>query len=216
MEKTLSTGITRGFPEGWLKKQKEPKVKKDERGYYIYTVNENKKVYFEDFYYFLEKTEKRCLEEMRSLGKKIDNCDLERQETLAYYNARKIIVEVILKNLNQYYEDSTTLGVIMSPWCFGTVILEKVERQKERLSRGQLLNSDLPEYPYYVLRYIDEIYKKTLLELFEFPEEAFRYRWQYTEVAKRCSKTLSSITDTLSSILSLVREYRSDSSGHAA
>ena len=216
MEKTLSAGVKRGFPEQWLKKHKEPKIKKDERGYYIYTVNENKKIYVEDFYYFLEKTERRCLEELKSLEEKIGNCDFERQETLAYYNARRIIVEVVLKNVCQYYQDGSTLGVIMTPWCFGTVSLEKVESQKVRLSRSELLNSDLPEYPYFVLRYIDEIYKKTLLELFEFPEEAFRYRWQYTEVAKRCSKALSNITDTLSNILSLVREYRSDSSGHAA
>jgi len=216
MEKMLSTGIKRGFPERWLKKQKEPKIKRDEGGYYLFTVNENKKIYLEDFYAFLETTERRCLEEMKSLSEKMSNCNVDRQETLAYYNARKIIVEVVLKNVYEYYEDTSTLGVIMSPWCFGTVILEKVENQKARLSRAELLNSDLPEYPYYVLRYIDEIYKRTLLELFEFPEEAFRYRWQYTEVAKRCSKALSSITDTLTNILSLVKEYRSDSSGHAA
>ena len=221
-EKTLSIGIKRGFPEERLKKQKEPKIKKDERGYYIYTVNENTKVYFEDFYNFLEKAERRCLEEMKSLREKMNNCHSNRQETLAYYNARKIIVEVVLKNVYGYYGDDSNLGMIMSPWCFGTVILEKVENYKERLSKGQLLDSNskntshLPEFPYYVLRYIDEIYKKTLLEIFEFPNEAFSVRWQYTEILKRYSVVLSDITATLTNILSLVREYRYDSSGRVA
>jgi len=216
MNKMLCIGIKRGFPEEWLKKHKEPKIKKDENGYYLYTVNENTKVYFKDFYDFLEKAERRCMEEMKSLNEKITNCDSQRQQTLAYYNARKIIVEVVLKNVYEYYGDNSNLGVIMSPWCFGTVILEKVENYKQRLSKGEFLDSNLPEYPYHVLRYIDEIYKKTLLEIFEFPNEAFKFRWQYTEVAKRYSKALSNITGTLTNILSLVREYRSDSSGRVA
>jgi len=216
MEKTLSIGIKRGFTEERLKKQKEPKIKKDEKGYYLYTVNENTKVYFEDFYNFLEKVERRCMEEMRSLREKISNCDSKRHETLAYYNARRIIVEVVLKNVYGYYQDDSTLGVIMSPWCFGTVILENVENYKERLSKGQLLDSNLPEYPYYVLRYIDEIYKKTLLEIFEFPDEAFSVKWQYTEILKRYSKVLSDITATLTDILYLVKEYRYNSSGRVA
>ena len=221
-EKTLSIGIKRGFPEEWLKKQKEPKIKRDEKGYYIYTVNENSKVYFEDFYNFLEKVERRCLEELKDLNEKISNCNPQREETLAYYEARKIIVEVALKNVYDYYKDDSNLGVIMSPWCFGTVILEKVENYKERLSKDQLLDSNsknashFPEFPYYVLRYIDEIYKKTLLEVFEFPNEAFKFRWQYTEIAKRYSEVLSDITATLTNILSLVKEYRYDSSGRVA
>ena len=218
-EKTLSIGIKRGFPEERLKKQKEPKIKKDERGYYIYTVNENTKVYFEDFYNFLEKVERKCMEEMKSLNEKTSACHSKRQETLAYYNARKIIVEVVLKNVYEYYQDDSNLGMIMSPWCFGTVILEKVENYKEKLSRAELLDSNsknasrLPEFPYYVLRYIDEIYKKTLLEVFEFPDEAFSVKWQYTEILKRYSVVLSDITATLTNILSLVKEYRYNSSG---
>lgn len=215
-EKTLSIGIKRGFPEEWLEKQKEPKIKKDERGYYLYTVNENTKVYFEDFYNFLEKVERRCMEEIKSLNKKISHCDSKREETLAYYNARKIIVEVVLKNVYEYYGDNSNLGVIMSPWCFGTVILEKMENYKERLLKGQLLDSDLPEFPYYVLRYIDEILKRTLLEVFEFSDEAFSVKWQYTEILKRYSLVLSDITATLTNILSLVKEYRYDSSGRVA
>lgn len=216
MEKMLSIGIKRGFPEEWLKKQKEPKIRKDERGYHIYTVNEKTKVYFEDFYSFLEKVEGRCLDEMKDLRGKISDCDSKRQETLAYYNARKIILEVVLKNVYAYYGDNDNLGVIMSPWCFGTVILEKMESYKERLSKGQFFDSNFPEYPYYVLRYIDEIYKKTLLEVFEFPNEAFSVKWQYTEILKRYSRVLSDITANLTDLLSLVSEYRYNSSGRVA
>ncbi|KPL01085.1 MAG: hypothetical protein AMJ91_01675 [candidate division Zixibacteria bacterium SM23_73_3] len=207
MEKSLSVGIKRGFAIQKLKKNKEPKVKEDQSGYYIYTVNEGVKVYFEDFYAFLEEVEKRCSSELRSLKEKVEDCDLRCEETRAYYCARKIIVEVILKNVYGYYGDDSSFAVIMTPWCFGTVILEKVENYKERLSRGKLPDVNLPEYPYLVLRYIDEIYKKTLLELLELPPEAFSIKWQYTELLKRFSKVFSDVYANLADIFELVTEY---------
>jgi hypothetical protein len=206
MEKTLTVGIKRGFPEDKLKKTKEPLVKKDEKGFYIFTVNENLKVYFEDFYALLEGLERKCLDDLQKIKAKLDDCDSHCEETKAYHCARKIIVEVVLKNVYGYYGDDSTLGVIMSPWCFGTVVLEKVENYKERLSRGELLDVNLPEYPYLVLRYVDEIYRKTLVELFEFPPEAFSVKWQYTEPLKRYAKILSDITTNLKTILILVQE----------
>ncbi len=209
MEKTLTVGIKRGFPEDKLKKTKEPLVKKDEKGFYIFTVNENLKVYFEDFYAFLEGLERKCLDDLGKIKAKIDHCDSRCEETKAFFCARKIIVELVLKNLYGYYGDDSTLGVIMSPWCFGTVVLEKVENYKERLSRGELLDVNLPEYPYLVLRYVDEIYRKTLVELFEFPPEAFSVKWQYTEPLKRYARILSDITTNLKSILILVKEENS-------
>jgi hypothetical protein len=212
MEKALSIGIKRGFSEDKLKKIKEPLVKKDEGGFYLYTVNESIKVYFEDFYTFLEGLERRCASELRNLRGKIENCNPRCQDTQAYYCARKIIVEVVLKNVYGYYGDDSTLGVIMSPWCFGTVVLEKVENYKERLSRGELLDVNLPEYPYFVLRYIDEIYRKTLVEIFEFPQEAFSVKWQYTEPLKRYSKILSDLTANLTNILNIVQESNYDTS----
>ncbi len=210
MEKMLTVGIKRGFSEEKLKKTKEPLVKKDEKGLYVYTVNENLKVYFEDFYTFLEGLEKKCLTDLRIIRDKVDSCDPRCEETKAFYCARKIIVEVVLKNVYGYYGDDSTLGVIMSTWCFGTVVLEKIENYKERLSRGELLDVNLPEYPYLVLRYFDEIYRKTLVELFEFPPEAFSVKWQYTEPLKRYAKILSDITASLSNILMLVKENIAD------
>jgi hypothetical protein len=211
MTRTLNVGVKRGFPDEKLKKTREPKVGMDERGYYINTVTEGVKVYFEDFYSFLERAEERCLKELKSLSQKRDACDPKREETLAYYWARKIIIEVALKNTYGYYADDSNLGVIMSSWCFGTVILEKVEIYKERLSRGELQEVDLPEYPYLVLRYVDEISKKTLLEIFDLPPEAFSLKWQYAELLKHFANLLSHVHSNLSSILSLVRENVQDS-----
>lgn len=216
MEKTLSIGIKRGFSNEKLKKIKEPKVRKDEGGHYIYTVNEGVKVYFEDFYTFLEGIERKCLSELGRLKEKIDRCDPRFEETRAYYCARKIIAELVLKNTYGYYGDDSTLGVIMTPWCFGTVLLEKVENYKERLSRGELLDVNVPECPYLVLRYIDEIYKKILLELLELQMEAFSIKWQYAELLKHFAKVLSDILANLSNILSLVKEHPQNSSDQLA
>ena len=210
MERTLTVGIKRGFSEDKLKKIKEPLVKKDDHGYYIFTVNESLKVYFEDFYVFLEGLERKCQNELKNIKDKLDNCDPRWEEAKAYYCARKIIVEVVLKNVYGYYGDDSTFGVIMSTWCFGTVVLEKVENYKERLSRGELLDVNLPEYPYLVLRYVDEIYRKTLVELFEFPPEAFSVKWQYTEPLKRYARILSEITTNLVNILMLVQENNAE------
>ncbi len=210
MEKTLSIGIKRGFSNEKLKRTREPKVKKDDGGYHIFTVNEGIKVYFEDFYNFLEQIEERALNELSDLREKMEACDPQCEETRAYYHARKIIVELVLKNVYGYYGDDSTLGVIMTPWCFGTVILEKIENYKERLSRGELPDVNLPERPYLVLRYVDEIYKKTILDLFELPLEAFSIKWQYTDLVKRFAGVFSNVHSNLENILSLIKEYNQD------
>lgn len=211
MAKTLTIGIKRGFPEEHLKKSKEPKVRSDEGGFYVNTVTEGIKVYFEEFYSFLERAEKRCLEELKDIKAKRTGCDPTQEETLAYYWARKIVIEVVLKNIYGYYGDDSNLGVIMSPWCFGTVILERVEVYKERLSRGELPDADLPQRPFLVLRYVDEICKTTLLDIFGLPPEAFSLKWQYAELLKHFAKVLSDVHTNLSDILSLVKEHNQDS-----
>ncbi len=197
----LSNGIKRGFPPERLKRIKEPKVHKDEGGYYIYTINENAKVYFEDYYKFLKSVEKRCLKEKEDLEKKIGECDSERLESLSYFRAKKIIVELVLKITYSFYGDSQNFAVIMSPWCLGTVILEKVETYKEIIAGGAAENPNLSENPYFVLKYLDEIYKKTLLDIFGFPQKAFKVKWQYTELLKRYSKLLSNAICGLETIL---------------
>lgn len=197
----LSNGIKRGFPPERLKKIKEPKIHKDEGGYYIHTINENAKVYFEDYYKFLESAEKRCQREKEELDKRICECNPERIETLSYYRARKIIVELVLKIIHSFYGDSQNLAVIMTPWCLGTVILEKVETYKEIIAGGEIEDPNLRDNPYFVLKYLDEIYKKTLLDIFDLPQKAFRVKWQYTELLKRYSRLLSNVICGLETIL---------------
>ncbi|MFC1475839.1 hypothetical protein ACFLQW_02415 [Candidatus Zixiibacteriota bacterium] len=199
--------MERGFPRERLANQSEPRIKKDERGYYLHTLSENIKIYFEEYYQFLELLAAKCHIEESRLDEQIADCDPRRSETLSYYRARKIIVKLILRTITSFYTDKTNLGVIMTPWCFGTVILEKIEIYRDRLSRGDVQDANIPDYPYDVVRYIDEIHKTALLEILEFPPEAFKMRWQYTELIRRYSTVLSNITSSLQSILLTVRSY---------
>ena len=97
----------------------------------------------------------------------------------------------------------------MTPWCFGTVVLEKVEVYRDRLSKGEVNDPNTGDYPYDVVRYMDEIYKVVLLELFDFPEKAFQMRWQYSEILRRYSGILSDITTRLQSVLNTVKNFNS-------
>lgn len=199
--------LERGFSETRLKGQSEPRIKQDEHGYYILTLSEGIKVYFDEYYHFLELLTAKCRLEQSRLADQIATCDSRRCETLSYYRARKIIVELLLRATASFYTDRTNLGVIMTPWCFGTVLLEKVEIYRDRISRGEVQDTNVGEYPYDVVRYIDEIFKTTLLEILEFPPEAFKMRWQYSELIRRYSNVLSNITTSLQSILLTVRKY---------
>ena len=197
----------RGFSPKRLANQSEPKVKHDERGHYILTLSENLKVYFEDYYQFLEMLAMRCVLELERLRLARENCSEHQYETLSYYRARRIIVEVLLKDIRSFYTDRHNLGVIMTPWCFGTVILEKVEMLRDRLARGEATHPDLGEYPYDVVRYMDEITGKVLMDILDFPPKAFSMRWQYTELIRRYSDVLSNVATTLQNILNLVKSY---------
>ncbi len=197
----------RGFSPKRLANQSEPKVKKDERGYYILTLSENLKVYFEDYYQFLEMLAARCVAELERVRAAREACTEDQCESLSYYRARRIIVEVLLKNIRSFYTDRHNLGVIMTPWCFGTVILEKVEMLRDRISRGDATHPDLGEYAYDVVRYMDEIHGRVLMDIFDFPPKAFAMRWQYTELIRRYSDVLGNVATTLQNILNLVKSY---------
>jgi len=203
----LSNGLERGFTETSLSLIKNPKIGKDKLGWYVYTTSENVKVYFDTFYRFLENSEIRCLRELKEIETKISTTAPEHEETLAYLRARKIIIEQIVKHLYFCYSDSKNLSSIMTPWCFATVVLEKIEIYRDRISKGLVIDKNIPEYPFYVLQYIDEIYKKTLLEIFKFPEKALSMRWQYSELLKRYSKVLSNVTNSLQSVLTMIKSY---------
>lgn len=208
-KKMLDGRYQRGFSPTRLASTQEPKVRKDDRGYFIMSLSENTKVYFEDFYKFLEMTYAKAQAESSSLTEKLQQTPVEKTETLSYYRAKGVVVDLLLRTIIKFYTDGANLGVVMTPWCFGTVLLEKVEVYRDRLSRGEVRDRNIPEYPYYVIKYMDEIYKTTLLELFDFPQKAFQMRWQYSELLKRYSKILTEITSSLQSVLMTIRNYGS-------
>lgn len=203
----LTNGLERGFNEHNLSLIKNPKVAKDKVGWYLHTFSENAKVYFDDFYKFLEKTEVKLIRELKALTEKIENLSPSHEESLAYYRAQKIIFERVLRHLYLCYSDSKNLSSITTPWCFATICLEKIEIYRDRVSKGQVRDKNIPEYPFYVLRYIDEITKRTLLNLFGFPEKALSMRWQYSELLKRYSKVLSNVTNSLQSVLTMIKSH---------
>ena len=199
----------RGFSAERLESIPEPKVRRDEKGFYIMTLSEKSKVYFEDFYNFMEMTYEKSLQEKERIQDKIACTTVDKSELLSYYRAKSIIIDILLKTIRRFYTDGSNFGVIMTPWCFGTVMLEKVEVYRERLSKGEVQDANIVDYPYYVIRYMDEIYKSTLLELFDFPEQAFQMRWQYSELLKRYSKMLTDITSSLNSVIKSVKNIGS-------
>ncbi len=203
----LDDKYQRGFTLERLRSVSEPKVHSDDEGFYIFTLSENVKVYFDDYYNFLKNVYCRCLQELAVIDEKLEITPVDKCETVSFYRAKKIIIEIILKIAKSFYTDDSTFGVIMTPWCFGTVLLEKVEIYRERLAKGEINDQEIPEFPYYVIKYIDEIHRKTLLDIFDFPEEAFKMRWQYSELLKRYSKVLTNITKSLNSVLTTIKTY---------
>ena len=205
----LDGRFKRGFSSKRLSSVAEPRVRKDEHGFYLMSLSENSKVYFDDFYRFLEATYERAEQERDQLLTKLAECHPQAVETKSYYRARGVIIDLLMKTIVRFYTDGANLGVVMTPWCFGTVMLEKIEVYRDRLSKGEISDPNIPDYPYYVIRYLDEIYRITLLELFDFPEQAFQMRWQYSELLKRYSKILTSITGSLNSVLGMIKNYGS-------
>lgn len=205
--KMLAGKYNRGFTEEKLKSLNEPKVKYDGEGHYIMTVSENVKVYFDDYYQFLEKTFARCLKELARVDQELNSLDDDYLESRSFYAAYRIILELVARNVRSFYTDGSNFGVIMTPWCFGTVVLEKLESYRERMAKGQIPEDKLPQNSYYIVRYLDEIHKRVLLDLFEFPPEAFKMRWQYSELLKRYSRVLQNISGSLQSVLMMVKSY---------
>lgn len=199
----------KGFSNERLNSTREPRVRKDDQGFYIMSLSENSPVHFDDFYKFLEVTYERASAARRKLDERMNETDEEQSETVAYYRANGVIVDLLMRTVRRFYTDGSNLGVVMTPWCFGTVVLEKVEVYRDRLSKGEVNDPNAGDYPFDVVRYIDEIYKVVLLELFDFPEKAFQMRWQYSEILRRYSGILSDITTRLQSVLNTVKNFNS-------
>ena len=202
----LDGKFQRGFSPERLASGREPRVRKDEHGYYIMSLSENAKVYFEDYYLFLRTVYDRSKSEKEAIRQKLLATPVSHGETLAFYRAKSVIIDLLMRTILRFYTDGSNLGVVMTPWCFGTVVLEKVEVYRDRLSKGEVEDPNIPDYPYYVIKYVDEIYRASLLELFTFPEQAFQMRWQYSELLKRYSKILTDITGSLQSVIQSVKK----------
>jgi hypothetical protein len=205
----LDGKFQRGFSTERLATTHEPKVRRDDHGHFIMSLSENSKVYFEDYYTFLKFVYTRSKSDQIAIREKLAVTPKDHAETIAFYRAKLVIIDVLQRAILRFYTDGSNLGVVMTPWCFGTVVLEKVEVYRDRLGRGEVDDPNVPEYPFYVIKYIDEIYRATLLDLFQFPEEAFQMRWQYSELLKRYSKILSDITGSLQSVISSVKNIGS-------
>ena len=67
----LTNGLERGFSERNLRLINNPKVGQDKVGWYIYTASENIKVYFDNYYKFLETVELKCLRDVKELESKL-------------------------------------------------------------------------------------------------------------------------------------------------
>lgn len=199
----------RGFPKERLEQISEPKLKQDENGCYIVSLSEGVKVYIEDYYSFLEELWDKTIPLYREVQKQLSDTPEDSLEAKAFYRSRKIIIEKVLATIKRFYTTDDSLGIFMSPWCFGTVVMEKVELTRDKLRNGEEVKHDVGDYPYYVVKYLEETYRKTLMDMFSFPPKAFSMRWQYSELLKRYSKTLSNITTSLQSVLLMVRSYTS-------
>ena len=61
----------KGFSNERLNSTREPRVRKDEQGYYIMSLSENSPVHFDDFYKFLELTYERASDARRRLDERM-------------------------------------------------------------------------------------------------------------------------------------------------
>jgi len=203
----LADKLKRGFPTERLEGFTEPKIKRDHEGFYMMTLSENVKVYIEEYYSFLEELWIRSESRYREFESKLADTDPANLETVSFYRSQMLIHKILLKTIRSFYTDANNLGVIMTPWCLGTVVLEKIEGFRDKLSCGEVEGEDVGDYVYYVVRYLDETYKSTLLDIFDFPPKAFSMRWQYSELLKRYSKTLTNISSSLQSVLLMIKNY---------
>ncbi|MEW5993719.1 MAG: hypothetical protein AB1744_04900, partial [Candidatus Zixiibacteriota bacterium] len=89
----------RGFSPERLAASREPKVRNDEMGYYIMSLSENTKVYFEDFYRFLELTYVKAAAEREILARKLRQTEPSHTETLSYYRARGVVIDLLMRTI---------------------------------------------------------------------------------------------------------------------
>lgn len=152
-------------------------IGEDEGGFFLYTISEDAKVYFEEAHGFLEQSHQRCREYLAKLEEDTARA-VEDAGTLQRLQARRELARLLLNFLEDYYTTANDLSAIMSSRCYATVFLESMEE----LDHAEIEDRTLPLA---VLDLIQEEASDLVLELLDLPPEALSRRWQYTELARR-------------------------------
>ena len=182
----LTTGKERGLTKDKLATIFQNNIiAKDNNGFFLYTINENKKVYFEQFYRFLEKVEKKCQQELNTVREELDEVDKPGEEKRAYLLAKQAILIILLDRIEFHYTDKTNLESIVSEWCFGTMVYEIVRDVDALFEYNFTFEIDFGKKPALVTDKIEQICRKTLLDIFKFPDRAFDNMWQYMDLVNR-------------------------------
>ncbi len=91
----LDGKFQRGFSIERLAASHEPKVRKDDHGYYIMSLSENCKVNFEDYYGFLRQTYDKAKRDRDATRAKLARTSSEHGETIAFYRARLVVIDLL-------------------------------------------------------------------------------------------------------------------------
>lgn len=159
----LKNGMERGFTEQELDQLWEQEIiGRDSHGYYVHNAYENDKVYFEDYYLFLEKIEVKSLNMIESANWSISKED-KRDKLIRLY-AEKLILLKILDLIQTHYSRYEGLELILSPKAFWEYAALSIESIQDSIPRSRLEgNGDMKQ----VLAKAKEIYHDILSEVVE-------------------------------------------------
>ena len=104
-ENMLEGRFQRGFSPERLETTTDPRIRRDDKGYFVMSLSENSKVYFEDFYRFLELTYAAALTEKDTVRRRLIETRISHSETVAFYRAKAVILDLLLKNIRRFYTD---------------------------------------------------------------------------------------------------------------
>jgi len=169
---------SRGFSDERLQDLADREIiGEDQGGFFLYTILEDAKVYFEEAYGFLEQSHQRCREYLARLEEDMAK-GVEDARDLLRLRAHCEVARRLLDFLEDCYTTSNDLTYIMSPRCYATFFLESIEG----LDHSEIEDRTLPLA---VLDLMQEETPDLLLELLDLPPEALSKRWQYVELAQR-------------------------------
>lgn len=159
----LENGTERGFSQYELDQLWDQEIiGQDEEGYYVHSAYENSKVYFEDFYQFLEKIEAKCLSMIESANWSISQEDKRDRITELY--AEKLILLKVLELIRNHYGFYQGLEFIAPPQAFAQYAIWNIESIEENIPQDRLEgNRNVAE----VLEKVKEIYGDILGEILE-------------------------------------------------